>query len=166
MDFTFSQTFTLNGFWAKFKCSVTFALGEMLQSCIWKWGGVELIRFLYNLIEPLTVRPWSYFGPVHYFPEMKDSPLLLCASPFNATLPLAPLKQQNIISNELYHLIFSNTEEHRVQAIYRTMHRIWSLMGLGLSQSQISWLIKQGNYSKWAGWSGSPWRTGPGPLLL
>lgn len=87
------------------------------------------------MIEPLTVRPWSYFEPLHYFPEMKDSPPLLCGSPFNPTLPLALLKQQNIISNALYRLIFSNTEEHDVRSIYRTMHRIWSLMDLGFSAS-------------------------------
>lgn len=66
---------------------------------------------------------------------MKDSPPLLCGSPFNRTLPLAPLKQQNIISNALYRLISSNTEEHDVQSIYRTMHRIWSLMDLNFSTS-------------------------------
>lgn len=119
------------------------------------------------MIEPLTVRPWSYFGPLHYFPEMKDSPLLLCASPFNATLPLAPLKQQNIISNELYRLIFSNTEEHHVQAIYRTMHRIWSLMNLGLSTSHRypGWLNRE--FSK--GRNMQNWQEGqeaPGALGL
>lgn len=68
---------------------------------------------------------------------MKDSPLLLRASPFNATLPLAPLKQQKIISNELYRLIFPTTEEHGVQATYRTMHRMWSLMDLGPTVTDI-----------------------------
>lgn len=97
------------------------------------------------MIEPLRVRPWSYFGPLHYFPEMKDSPPLLCGSPFNRTLPLAPLKQQNIISNALYRLIFSNTEEHDVQSIYRTMHRIWSLMDLNFSTSH--------RYPSW--WNGT-----------
>lgn len=66
---------------------------------------------------------------------MKDSPPLRSASPFNPTLPLAPLKQQSIISDALYRLIFAYAEEHDVRSIYRTMHRTWSLMGLAFSTS-------------------------------
>lgn len=46
---------------------------------------------------------------LHYFLEMKDSPALLCGTPFNLILPWALLKQQIVITNALCRLIISHT---------------------------------------------------------